>query len=182
MDYISTKEAAKKWLVSIRCVQGFLAEGRIPGATKLGRSWAIPSDAMKPADLRNREDTERSAGEYPHVPHLYCYLPLPRGNADLAGQSLKNETERTMLRAELAKFRGDFATAERLCRQIPAGSPIKVCASALLAECAVKDRIWGIGLSMHDPARLDPAQWRGQNLLGYALMLTRRKLDRIHER
>ena len=137
MDYISTKEAAKKWLVSIRCVQGFLTEGRIPGATKLGRSWAIPSDAKKPADLRNREDTERSAGEYPHVPHLYCYLPLPRGNADLAGQSLKNETERTMLRAELAKLRGDFATAERLCRQIPAGSPIKVCASALLAECAI---------------------------------------------
>lgn len=47
---------------------------------------------------------------------------------------------------------------------------------ALLAECAVKDRIWGIGLAMKDPARLDPAQWRGQNLLGYALMLARRKL------
>ncbi|MGB5022994.1 MAG: NADAR domain-containing protein [Bifidobacterium adolescentis] len=52
----------------------------------------------------------------------------------------------------------------------------------MLAECAVKDRIWGIGLSMHDPARFNPSQWRGQNLLGYALMLTRRKLNRIHER
>ena len=51
--------------------------------------------------------------------------------------------------------------------------------TALLAECAVKDRIWGIGLSMHDPARLNPSQWRGRNLLGYALMLTRRKLSRI---
>ena len=37
-------------------------------------------------------------------------------------------------------------------------------------------------LSMHDPARLDPAQWRGQNLLGYALMLTRKKLNRVDER
>ncbi|MBO4311404.1 MAG: NADAR family protein [Desulfovibrionaceae bacterium] len=45
--------------------------------------------------------------------------------------------------------------------------------SALLAECAVKDRIWGIGLSMDDPARLDPAKWKGQNLLGYALMMAR---------
>ena len=46
----------------------------------------------------------------------------------------------------------------------------------LLAECAVKDRIWGIGLSMHDPDRLDRAKWNGQNLLGYALMLVREKL------
>ncbi|MFQ9100522.1 MAG: hypothetical protein ACLR5C_00720 [Bifidobacterium adolescentis] len=35
---------------------------------------------------------------------------------------------------------------------------------------------------MHDPARLDLSQWRGRNLLGYALMLTRRKLSRIDRR
>lgn len=50
--------------------------------------------------------------------------------------------------------------------------------NAMLAECAVKDRIWSIGLSMKDPARLDPALWRGQNLLGYALMLARKKICR----
>ena len=59
------------------------------------------------------------------------------------------------------------------------GAQLEVTGTALLAECAVKDRIWGIGLSMRDPARLDSAQWRGQNLLGYALMLTRGKLNRI---
>ena len=47
---------------------------------------------------------------------------------------------------------------------------------AVLAECAVKDRIWGIGLSMHDPDRLDRSKWKGQNLLGYALMMVREKL------
>jgi len=47
---------------------------------------------------------------------------------------------------------------------------------SLLAECAVKDRIWGIGLSMHDPDRLDRSKWNGQNLLGYALMMVREKL------
>lgn len=59
------------------------------------------------------------------------------------------------------------------------GARLEVTGTALLAECAVKDRIWGIGLSMHDPARFNPRQWRGRNLLGYALMLTRRKLSRI---
>lgn len=44
---------------------------------------------------------------------------------------------------------------------------------ALLAECAVRDKIWGIGVSMYDPDRLDPAKWKGQNLLGYALMMVR---------
>lgn len=44
---------------------------------------------------------------------------------------------------------------------------------AVLAECAVKDRIWGIGLSMKDMRRFDLSAWKGQNLLGYALMEVR---------
>lgn len=48
--------------------------------------------------------------------------------------------------------------------------------TAILAECAVKDRIWGIGLSMKDLKRFDITQWRGQNLLGYALMEVRKRL------
>lgn len=47
---------------------------------------------------------------------------------------------------------------------------------AVLAECAVKDRIWGIGLSMKDPERLNRAKWKGQNLLGYALMMVRERI------
>ena len=53
---------------------------------------------------------------------------------------------------------------------------LKKTGSAVLAECAVKDRIWGIGLSMRDPDKLDRAKWQGQNLLGYALMMVREKL------
>ncbi len=48
--------------------------------------------------------------------------------------------------------------------------------NAILAECAVKDRIWGIGLSMSDPNRYEKAKWQGQNLLGYALMMVRESL------
>lgn len=56
------------------------------------------------------------------------------------------------------------------------GERLAATGDALLAECAVKDRVWGIGLSMHDPERLDPTAWRGQNLLGYALMEVRGRL------
>lgn len=48
--------------------------------------------------------------------------------------------------------------------------------NAILAECAVKDRIWGIGLSMNDSNRLKPELWKGQNLLGFALMMVRNKI------
>lgn len=47
---------------------------------------------------------------------------------------------------------------------------------ALLAECAVKDTIWGIGLSMTDERRLDYKQWKGLNLLGFSLMQVRKEL------
>lgn len=46
----------------------------------------------------------------------------------------------------------------------------------LIAECSVKDRIWGIGLSMTDPRRLDDRQWRGEGLLGKILMQVREDL------
>ena len=43
----------------------------------------------------------------------------------------------------------------------------------ILAECAVMDKIWGIGLSMNDEQRFDMYKWRGQNLLGFTLMRVR---------
>lgn len=53
---------------------------------------------------------------------------------------------------------------------------LKATGDAILAECAVKDRIWGIGMSIKDPDRINIAKWNGQNLLGYTLMKAR---DRI---
>ena len=32
----------------------------------------------------------------------------------------------------------------------------------IMAECAVKDRIWGIGLSMNDHDRQDISKWKGR--------------------
>ena len=45
-----------------------------------------------------------------------------------------------------------------------------------LAECAVQDKIWGIGLSMKDERRFDLNEWKGQNLLGFSLMRVRTML------
>ena len=50
--YISIREASYRWSVSERRVNQYCAEGRIPGASRFGRSWAIPENAEKPSDPR----------------------------------------------------------------------------------------------------------------------------------
>lgn len=47
----------------------------------------------------------------------------------------------------------------------------------ILAECARMDCIWGIGLAMKNRDRMDQSKWKGQNLLGYTLMMVRERLS-----
>ncbi len=46
----------------------------------------------------------------------------------------------------------------------------------VLVEASPLDRIWGIGLAADDENAVRPAQWRGLNLLGFALMEARARL------
>jgi ribA/ribD-fused uncharacterized protein len=48
----------------------------------------------------------------------------------------------------------------------------------VIVEASPTDRIWGIGLAASDERAADPAQWRGLNLLGFALMQARDDLAR----
>ncbi len=52
MDFMTTKEAVKKWNISERRIRQLLQDGRIEGAVKNGNSWNIPVDAIKPVDKR----------------------------------------------------------------------------------------------------------------------------------
>jgi hypothetical protein len=44
---------------------------------------------------------------------------------------------------------------------------------AILVEASPLDRIWGIGLGPRNPAVERPAEWKGLNLLGFALVRAR---------
>jgi len=46
----------------------------------------------------------------------------------------------------------------------------------VLVEASPRDRIWGIGMGKNNPAASNPREWRGKNLLGFALMKARRAL------
>ena len=50
---------------------------------------------------------------------------------------------------------------------------------SVLVEASPYDNIWGIRLAASSPEAQAPTQWRGQNLLGFALMEVRDELRRV---
>lgn len=65
-----------------------------------------------------------------------------------------------------AKFASDVALRDYLLRT----------GDAVLVEASPRDRIWGIGLGASNSDATDPRKWRGENLLGFALMQARERL------
>ncbi len=54
MQYLSIRQTAEKWGISVRRIQILCKEKRIPGAIRIDYSWAIPVSAEKPVDARIR--------------------------------------------------------------------------------------------------------------------------------
>ena len=107
MDLITVKEAAERWGVTPRRVQGLCKEGKIMGATRWERTWMIPAHAVLP---RGKRDVE---------PHL----PMPRkcpfldmtdiystpGEAENSIQMLENNPEaHALFSAQIAYRRGEI--------------------------------------------------------------------------
>jgi len=46
--YVTAKDMADRWDVSVRQVQFWCSDEKIEGVVQFGRSWAIPENAPKP--------------------------------------------------------------------------------------------------------------------------------------
>ena len=51
----------------------------------------------------------------------------------------------------------------------------------ILVEASPVDKIWGIGLAASDENAQNPTKWRGQNLLGFALMRARDEIAKVYK-
>ena len=58
MEYFTTVEMSEKWNITSRRIGVLCSEGRIDGAIKKGKTWLIPSDAVKPEDARYKKKPE----------------------------------------------------------------------------------------------------------------------------
>ena len=107
MELITVKQAAEKWGVTPRRVQGLCKEGRIKGALRWERTWMIPAHAVLPSAAK---------GEEPH-------MPMPRkspfldmtdiydraGSANECVKLLENNPEaHALLEAQIAYRRGEI--------------------------------------------------------------------------
>lgn len=71
MDYISVKDMAEKWNISVRQVQKLCREGRIAGAIRSGHTWMIPGDAQKPHRLPYVGERPEQMNNIQGEPHYY---------------------------------------------------------------------------------------------------------------
>ncbi|OLS01928.1 Fic family protein [Tissierella creatinophila] len=94
MDYISIKEASEKWGISDSRIRLLCREGRIEGAMKIGRNWAIPLDAVKPIDGRESINKEYLGLKYDFSiidslkKRIDKYRPFPKQLADSLHEKL----------------------------------------------------------------------------------------------
>ena len=110
MDYITVREAAEKWNISLRLAQKFCTEGRIPGARKFGSTWAIPAAADKPEDLRRAKKKPAAPPPVLAAPEEFSTMmplmntPFQPGHCREAVEAMPDGPRKDMARAEYYYF------------------------------------------------------------------------------
>ena len=167
MDYISIDEAAKKWGLSKRFVQLLCSNGRIEGATRLGRAWMIPHNAKKPIDGRTKAARSKRDADMPlprKTPFLYMTdLYNTPGTADDVGESLAfNHEARVLFEAEVAYSRGEIDKVYDIANYLlskHSGFYAVLSAGMLLAQCA----IWKGDIEMWRKAKIHISEAPAKN-------------------
>lgn len=115
MNLLTVKEAAEKWGVTPRRVQGLCSEGSIKGAVRFGRAWMIPAHSVLPSSAK---------GETPHIPmpRRSPFLDMTNlynrvGCADECAEMLINNPEAyALFKAQIAYRRGEIAATYKNAR------------------------------------------------------------------
>lgn len=112
MEYMTVRQAAEKWNLSPRSVQQLCTQGRIPGAGKFGKAWAIPADADKPAHYNQGEDSPSAKPSQPEGMYDSGMLmpllntPFPPGRCLEMVRAMEAGPQRDIALAEYHYFSG----------------------------------------------------------------------------
>ena len=140
MEYITVKEAAEKWHVSVRRVQILCNDNRIKGAQRFGKSWMIPSTAVLPNARRKDEEPQHP------MPRKSPFLDMTNlyhtaGSADECAEMLINRPEAyALFQAQIAFRRGEIDKVYEQARYFlnaRSGFYAILGGGMLLAQCAV---------------------------------------------
>ncbi len=120
MDYMSIKQAAEKWGMSVRSVQHYCVNGFIEGATKFSGSWAIPENTAKPENTSKKSaKTEEPVSST--IAGIAMRMPMPLlntaftpGSAKEAVEAIEDEKSREIALCEYYYFRGQQDKASEI--------------------------------------------------------------------
>lgn len=115
MEYITVKEAAEKWGVSVRRVQFLCTNGRIKGVVRFGHAWKIPKDAVLPNMRKKGEPTLPMPRKCPFLDMTNLYNKA--GCADECGEMLVNNPEAyELFKAQIEYRQGRIANVYKHAR------------------------------------------------------------------
>ena len=140
MEFITVKEAAEKWQVSVRRVQILCNSERIKGAYRFGKSWMIPSTAVLPnARRKDEEPTLPMPRKSPFLDMTDLYNR--EGAADACAEMLINQPEaHALFEAQIAYRRGEIEKVYEQARYFlnaHSGFNAVIGGGMLLAQCAM---------------------------------------------
>lgn len=137
MEYITVKEAAAKWNISLRMVQKLCEQERIHGTEKFGRAWMIPACTEKPADPRVEKEHPQSISSELERVIASTSAPLPAHNPDAILNNIKEEWARLQYEAEIAYLRGDFQKVIRFINMIQGNDAVKLRACPVVVSTII---------------------------------------------
>jgi ribA/ribD-fused uncharacterized protein len=107
------------------------------------------------------------AGRIPRVPHPSQAKALGRQVAGFDEEHWAGQRFGLVVAGNVAKFGQNPELRDYL---LTTGDRV-------LVEASPRDRVWGIGMSASNDLATSPGHWRGENLLGFALMQARLQLQ-----
>lgn len=124
MEYITVRQAAQEWNISVRLVQKYCAQGKVPGAKKTAARWAIPRGTARPQPAESAAQgapTRQSAQEGADTAWqgmLLGLLPLMNtpfapGRCRAALKSIQPGPQKDIALAEWFYFSGQAQQAAR---------------------------------------------------------------------
>lgn len=139
MDLITVKQAAEKWGVTPRRVQGLCKEGKIKGAVRWERTWMIPAHAVLPSAAKGEEPHMPMPRKSPFLDMTDLYNKV--GDADGCVAMLENNPEaKALFEAQIAYRRGEINKVYDRARYFlsaRSGFYAILGGGMLLAQCAI---------------------------------------------
>ena len=145
MKYISAKEAASKWNITIRRVQDLCKNHSIDGAVRWGRDWMIPADANRPADRRKKIADEKISTmailprKNPAI--VFSNIYHVPGTADTVADDMTDRPVAAQLfRAMIAFLRGELQKAQTITESLlalPRSHDLQIGCGIILGKCAM---------------------------------------------